>query len=46
MGQLEDQKTLIISIKSCMCVICLHSIHVLELAKGTCKIEGKFFFLN
>lgn len=40
----EDQKTLIISVKSCMCVICLHSI--LELAKGTCKIEGNFFFLN
>lgn len=46
MGQLEDQKTLIISIKSCMYVICLHSIHVLELAKRTCKIEGIFFFLN
>lgn len=42
MGQLEDQKTLIISIKSCMYVICLHSI--LELAKRTCKIEGIFFF--
>lgn len=44
MGQLEDQKTLIISIKSCMYVICLHSI--LELAKRTCKIEGIFFFFK
>lgn len=44
MGQLEDQKTLIISIKSCMCIICLHGI--LELAKRTCKIEGNFFFFK
>lgn len=44
----EDQKTLIIFIKhvkqSCMCMNCLHC--ELELAKRTCKIEGKknFFF--